>query len=535
LDTAANLIHVPSDAVRRDDRQNTRAAAAALAHEARQLHHGSLPNSINDWAGALAQYSGAIDLQTAQEFADDVFSTMQRGASRTTSRGQQLDLVALPAATPSRSTTGTVSPSTRAGGQSSPECPSTLNCRFVPAAYAQNDPNDLTSYGNYDIAQRPRDLKVDYIVIHDTEVSYDAAISYFQDPSALASAHYVIRSSDGGITQMVRNSDIAYGAGDWYINMHSINIEHEGFAAQGATWFTESQYRSSAALVRFLAQRYHVPLDRAHIIGHDNVPTRTPEMLKDQHWDPGPYWNWAHYMALLHGEADDGATAGGVTAGPGGVVTIAPAFAKNRPPVTDCTSGTCAALPAQPANLVYLHAQPSVLAPLITDLALHPDGSPGTTAINDWSASASTGERYVRAGQYNDWTGIWFSGQIGWLYNPHGAGRTAQMGSGAMITVRPGLAHIPVYGAAFPEASAYPSVIPVKQITPLQYTIGAGEHYVTSGGVPTDYFYADTINLSAPADHSVVRGDDRYLQISFNHREFFVKTDDVVVDGYGGL
>src|SRR5438874_4051050 len=53
------------------------------------------------------------------------------------------------------------------------ECPHGLACRVVPAAYAQNsaDPGD---YGNYDLADRPDDgLGVRFIVLHDTEVSYD--------------------------------------------------------------------------------------------------------------------------------------------------------------------------------------------------------------------------------------------------------------------------------------------------------------------------------------------------------------------------
>ena len=81
--------------------------------------------------------------------------------------------------------------------------------------------------------------------------------------------------------------------------MHSIGVEHEGFAAQGATWYTESLYESSAALVRHLAHEYGVPLDRAHIIGHDQVPGITPANVAGMHWDPGPYWDWQHYMTLL--------------------------------------------------------------------------------------------------------------------------------------------------------------------------------------------------------------------------------------------
>src|SRR5581483_8419298 len=87
--------------------------------------------------------------------------------------------------------------------ESGVECPRGLRCQFLPAAYAQNsaDPGD---YGNYDLADRPADgLAIRYVVVHDTEEAYDPTLAEFQDSHAYVSAHYVIRSSDGLVTQMV--------------------------------------------------------------------------------------------------------------------------------------------------------------------------------------------------------------------------------------------------------------------------------------------------------------------------------------------
>src|SRR4051795_1072639 len=53
------------------------------------------------------------------------------------------------------------------------ECPPSLHCELAPAAYQQNDPNDPTNYGNYDLADRPADgLAIRFVVIHDTEFGY---------------------------------------------------------------------------------------------------------------------------------------------------------------------------------------------------------------------------------------------------------------------------------------------------------------------------------------------------------------------------
>src|SRR5262245_55356110 len=81
------------------------------------------------------------------------------------------------------------------------ECPRGLHCNFVPAAYHQNsaDPGD---YGDFDLANRPDDeLGIRFVVVHDTEESYDDTLATFTNPLSYVSAHYVTRSSDGLVTQ----------------------------------------------------------------------------------------------------------------------------------------------------------------------------------------------------------------------------------------------------------------------------------------------------------------------------------------------
>ena len=96
-------------------------------------------------------------------------------------------------------------------------------------------------------------MKINSIVIHDTESSYADAIATFQNPAAYVSANYVIQSSTGDVTEMVRPQDVAWAVGDWYDDGHSISIEHEGYAAQGSVWYTPVMYQASAELVRYLA------------------------------------------------------------------------------------------------------------------------------------------------------------------------------------------------------------------------------------------------------------------------------------------
>ena len=407
LDQAARLLHVSVRTVKDTEWGNVRGAAAVLARYARRLGGGVLPASLGGWYGAVAEYSGATSAPTARQFADDVYATLRKGASLTTTDGQVMDLPPSPGLRPARAQLArlglrpAVTPPSAAV-----DCPPVLHCSFVPAAYAQ-DSSDPGNYGNYDQAARPdhmlnpagqpASMKIDYIIVHDTEGSYDAAISTFQNPASYVSANYVIRSSDGAVTEMVRPQDVSWAAADWYVNMHAINIENEGFAAQGSTWYTGAMYRSLATLVRYLAARYGIPLDREHILGHEDAPGPTSYGTSVQHWDPGPFWNWNHFMALVHGVSDSAEQAGGGSASRGThhLVTIDPTFADNEPKVTNCPGRRCVTLPQQPANFVYLRTGPGGSYPLVGDPILHPGGGNGTTVDSDWGDKATI-ERDIR-------------------------------------------------------------------------------------------------------------------------------------------
>lgn len=526
LDEAAELLDTSKDILKKDDRQNVRGGAALLAEEAKKDNNQKLPASIDDWYGAVAETSGIVDTDKATEFADNVYATIRSGASLTTTDGQSLQL--LPQATSPDKSTLTL-PKTelfRHSDGTRPECPPTVTCKFVPARFAQNTPGNPADYGNYDEANRPEDMKVKYIVIHDTEGSYESAISWFQDPRSYVAAHYVIRSSDGEVTQMVKTKDIGWHAGNWYMNMHSIGVEHEGFAAEGASWYTEAMYRSSAKLVRYLAHKYDVPLDREHIVGHEQYHGLTPARARLMHNDPGPYWDWEYYMDLLRAEPIN--SEGGRDAK---AVTIAPRFAKNQQEVTDCTEGVCETLPKQGTNFVYLRTSPQDDAPLLSDAGLHPDGTPGTTDIDDWSAVATYGQRFAVAERKGNWTAIWFGGQKGWFKNPDSwRERTAVNAHARLVTPKTGKASIPLYGRPVPEADAYTNGVAPLTPVPLQYNLLGGQSYVAyDRRASNDYYQVLTFDRSAPGDGEVVVGNERYIPISYNHRQAFVKASDVEI------
>ena len=159
------------------------------------------------------------------------------------------------------------------------------------------------------------------VTIHYTQGTYAGSIAWFQNCTyngvgARASAHYVIRSIDGQVTQMVREADKAWHVGN--CNSYTIGIEHEAYG-DIASYYTPEMYQSSAALVRDICDRngisphrmfYRDTLDDGtvlndglHSLGGENscVKIRGHQHFPNQsHTDPGPYWNWNYYYKLVN-------------------------------------------------------------------------------------------------------------------------------------------------------------------------------------------------------------------------------------------
>ncbi len=143
------------------------------------------------------------------------------------------------------------------------------------------------------------------VAIHTMQGSYAGSISWFQNPASQVSAHYLIRSSDGQVTQMVRESQKAWHVGSH--NAHSIGIEHEGYISN-PDWYTSAMYNASAAITRQSCARY------AGIVCTRTMKTYTTAKLSDadydvlghqnltdnSHTDPGKYWNWSKYYGLVN-------------------------------------------------------------------------------------------------------------------------------------------------------------------------------------------------------------------------------------------
>jgi N-acetyl-anhydromuramyl-L-alanine amidase AmpD len=504
LRAAAEETGYPAARLKRDHVANICGGAAVLASY-QPTYTSQAPAA---WSKAVAMYAGTADQQEALHYAGMVFDVLRSGARETTDTGDTVTLAAQPGV--AVDTQAVESASALRPGIDDPECPATVDCEVIEAQYRSTGPSP-TQYVNYDLADRENDLSIDYLVVHNTECAYDRCIALIKgetEPNRFVSWHYTVRSADGHLAQHVANRNVAAHAGNWYLNMHSIGVEHEGFAAQPGRWYTEALYRTSAALTKYLAAKYDFELDRAHVVGHDQFGTSTYK------WDPGPYWDWEHYMALL------GAPLTPDRRGASSVVTVKPGFADNEQPMTGCTTAgqPC---PAFGTNFVNLRTAPSDTAPLVG----------GASAdVSDKNPRAAAGHKFYVADRQGDWLKVWWDGAAAWLRNPKAD--PVVLPSQGEVVQPAGTTPVTVYARAYPEEAAYVGTeVPYQgQPTLDNLTLKPGQRYVIGDKtVPTDYYYAKSIDGSIPDDKTVIRGQQRYYQVWVGHRFGYVKADQVQV------
>lgn len=288
LGEAARLTGLSETRLKTDRATNILGGAAVLA----RIKGRPAPGDLNAYYDAVAEYGGS------QEYANAVYEVLRDGASLTISTGEKV----------------TLSPQREA------------DTRALRVARASGQYPGSTWWGasssNYTNAGRPP--TINKIIVHVAQGSYSGTLNWFRDPRAQASAHYTV-GRGGAVGQSVNEADIAWHAGWWDYNKKSIGIEHEGYVSNPGYWFTDAMYRSSAKLSAYLCKKYRIPVDRAHIIGHNQVPGCSGAGGGvGCHTDPGSGWNWDKYMGYVRSYAGgntvqvvDNTTAGRFSAGSG--------------------------------------------------------------------------------------------------------------------------------------------------------------------------------------------------------------------------
>ena len=150
-------------------------------------------------------------------------------------------------------------------------------------------------------------VAVSAITIHTIQGSYAGAISWAQNCSAGVSYHYVIRSSDGQVTQMLLEEDKGWHVGTE--NPYTIGYEHEGYV-DDASWYTEAMYTSSSDLSRDITNSgYGIPPLRTfygdatigtNLLGNCTKIKGHQHYANQSHTDPGINWDWEKYYRMIN-------------------------------------------------------------------------------------------------------------------------------------------------------------------------------------------------------------------------------------------
>lgn len=312
---AAKLLGVDPELVATDPGFNILGAAALLARESAGLPAKA---GIADYAAILTHYAGfggdaksAIQQFARASFAYDVLLALDRGVDEA---GVSVPEIAV-----------------EWEKAFAPEMLAKLGAPFVRLDAAKDrieaggfvlDPIDDTLH-----AAAPQAKSTDYapalwvtspyhstrsvakptaVTIHTTQGGYAGTISWFQSNPYSVSAHYVVRSSDGQLTQMVREYRAAHHVRSH--NDYTLGIEHEGYVTNAA-WYTSAMYNTSAALTRHFCSAWGINCRTAYsgaASSSVSVLSTSVRIKGHQHFsgndhtDPGINWDWKRYYNLLN-------------------------------------------------------------------------------------------------------------------------------------------------------------------------------------------------------------------------------------------
>lgn len=281
LEKAAVALGVQPDVLMVDTRLNILGAAAELSAHGQvwAAENGQPLTTIEDWVHVVGWYSGIEHADLQRSFTEDVYATIRNGLVRRLSSGEWITIDARTLDLP--------------------------GLQLQPLNNARSDywatANFVAAHSNNHTAANRSASDIDTIVIHTAQGSYSGTASWFANPAAAVSAHYVVRSSDGEVTQMVWEDDVAWHAGDSDTNWRSIGIEQEGYVEYPDSWYTDAMYQSLASLIADICDRNNIPRDRQHIIAHSEVPGCPYGSGGGAgcHTDPGAGFDWDRLMALL--------------------------------------------------------------------------------------------------------------------------------------------------------------------------------------------------------------------------------------------
>lgn len=262
LHEAALLLNVSDIQLKEDAQLNIRGAAALLRRYAEDANAN--PSRIEDWYPHIKKLSALISdqLQTVQ--ADRYYSVLNDGIRSTTLWGETVLL-------PKRANIdfNYINQHYKSAATNEANNDDSRSSDYAPAVNSFTTCN-FSSGRNHSI-----DTYVNHWIGTGTAAG---AVSWFQNCSADASAHFIV-ANNGTIYQSVAVANTAWhcGASGYpYNNGRSIGVEHEATVANPGLWNSTAMLQASAQMSCYFCSQYGIATNQNNtspgICGHQNMP-----------------------------------------------------------------------------------------------------------------------------------------------------------------------------------------------------------------------------------------------------------------------
>jgi N-acetyl-anhydromuramyl-L-alanine amidase AmpD len=237
---------------------------------------------------------------------------------------------------------------------------------------------------------------------HIMQGAMESTNGWFKNLRSDVSSHFGV-AADGRIWQWVKVEDTAWANGvfqnpdtsvDWIANCVrnninpnnvTISIEHEGYT--GKT-LPESQYQATLWLHRYLCKNYNIPVDRKHLIGHNQIDKVSRASC------PGTAFPWDR---LLKDLSNNTVVVQPPAPTPPPVAVVTPPAPKPEPipVITPAPTPTPVTTPdPAPADAAPVTIEPERTPPPVSNPWL--EGVDGVVFTDAWTAPISSSNAFVR-------------------------------------------------------------------------------------------------------------------------------------------
>ncbi|MEO6684082.1 MAG: N-acetylmuramoyl-L-alanine amidase [Ginsengibacter sp.] len=271
ISQAAALLNESPESIKRDAKTNIRAAAALLAH----YQYGRITTpELTTWFESLKDLTGLTDQEMKHELAIRIFELVNTGSKSVTLWEEIINIKPTKVSIPA---------------------PFLQTGRLYGTTGVKNTVDYTLAIPNYTTCNfnaRPAGSEHKYYFVHYIGTgTYQGAISWFKDCTSSVSAHYVIRNSDGQVSQVVAENARAWSQGENDANNQGIGVEHEAIVTNLAMWDSEPMLISAGNLASDVCDRNNIPkVRRAQngdrgIYGHSDVRATQCPNLTQERWD----------------------------------------------------------------------------------------------------------------------------------------------------------------------------------------------------------------------------------------------------------